>query len=477
MDPAPPTAPADQQQGTSSGFLGPMPTDAANVAPPATGADSYQSRLLMDLNPDFNVNSGAEADLQLQDLTGGLGAMGLGAGGAQDKRPKPSGINNKEDNEGKLFVGGLSWETTKERLIEYFSTYGQVKECIIMRDPQTQRSRGFGFITFIDPQCCIDVIKACPHTLDNRQIDPKPAVPHGTRQRPLQKQQRQYKTKKIFVGGLAADSNQESLTAFFSEYGTVENVILMFDRETKRPRGFGFVTFSSEEPVLKLCKMHFVELAGKMVEIKMAQPKASVNSRRGNRPDFSQNPAGYQFPGYGVAQQFTTTYDSHSQSYGQPYGSQAYPFQSYPTQAGFVRGPQGFVPGYSNQGAAQGFMYFQQPQDGSSRSSGQFEFDSNKSGEGSSSMFSQTMSPYGHGNNFQYQQGGFVQQQQANGGAEEQAQGLAAFPQGDGNTVIKPATEESGASAEPGHFDTAQAESLVGNLSGDPIIPTAAGAF
>ena len=88
-------------------------------------------------------------------------------------------------------------------------------------------------------------------------------------------------TKKIFVGGLATGTTQAQLTAFFAEHGKVENVIMVFDRETNRPRGFGFVTFASGEPVAKLCKLHFIELHGKMVEIKAAQPAAS--GRRGPR--------------------------------------------------------------------------------------------------------------------------------------------------------------------------------------------------
>ena len=49
---------------------------------------------------------------------------------------------------GKMFVGGLSWQTTPESVREYFSQFGDVAEVMVMKDPATRRSRGFGFITF-----------------------------------------------------------------------------------------------------------------------------------------------------------------------------------------------------------------------------------------------------------------------------------------------------------------------------------------
>ncbi|XP_077964366.1 DAZ-associated protein 1 isoform X9 [Gasterosteus aculeatus] len=83
------------------------------------------------------------------------------------------------DEVGKLFVGGLDWSTTQETLRNYFSQYGEVVDCVIMKDKTTNQSRGFGFVKFKDPNCVRTVLETKPHNLDGRNIDPKPCTPRG----------------------------------------------------------------------------------------------------------------------------------------------------------------------------------------------------------------------------------------------------------------------------------------------------------
>ncbi|MEE8410515.1 MAG: RNA-binding protein [Myxococcota bacterium] len=51
----------------------------------------------------------------------------------------------------KLFVGGLSWDTSDDGLLQAFQRFGDVTEAKVITDRDTGRSRGFGFVTFANP--------------------------------------------------------------------------------------------------------------------------------------------------------------------------------------------------------------------------------------------------------------------------------------------------------------------------------------
>ncbi|CEJ88469.1 Putative RNA recognition protein, RNP-1 [[Torrubiella] hemipterigena] len=181
-----------------------------------------------------------------------------------------------------MFIGGLNWETTDQSLREYFENFGEVVECTVMRDGATGRSRGFGFLTFKDAKT-VNIVMVKEHFLDGKIIDPKRAIPRDE----------QEKTSKIFVGGVSQDTTDQEFREFFAQFGRVVDATLMMDKDTGRPRGFGFVTFENEAGV-DACIDIPLEIHGKPVEVKRAQPRGNLQEddaakRNKFRKDDQQN--------------------------------------------------------------------------------------------------------------------------------------------------------------------------------------------
>ncbi|KAF3847285.1 hypothetical protein F7725_020313 [Dissostichus mawsoni] len=93
---------------------------------------------------------------------------------------------------GKMFIGGLSWQTSPDSLRDYFCKFGEIRECM---------------------------------------IDPKVAFPRRAQPKMVTR------TKKIFVGGLSANTVIEDVKQYFEQFGKVEDAMLMFDKTTNRHRG------------------------------------------------------------------------------------------------------------------------------------------------------------------------------------------------------------------------------------------------
>jgi len=167
-----------------------------------------------------------------------------------------------EEAQRKLFVGGLSWQTTEDVLQNYFESLGiAVERVIIMRDKMTGRSRGFGFVTL---QRIEDIDKAVNTRLHlERKIEAKRAIP---------KREMDNNTRKLFVGGIPISLTNIEFRQYFEKFGAVADAQIMTERQTGHSRGFGFVTFEDDEVARNTLKARHV-IQGKTVEVKKAQPK------------------------------------------------------------------------------------------------------------------------------------------------------------------------------------------------------------
>jgi RNA recognition motif-containing protein len=87
---------------------------------------------------------------------------------------------------------------------------------------------------------------------------------------------------KLYVGNLPFTATEDSVRALFEPHGTVEKLNLITDRETGRPRGFGFVEMASADAARAMQALHGKDFGGRELKINEAQdrPRSSGAPRR-----------------------------------------------------------------------------------------------------------------------------------------------------------------------------------------------------
>lgn len=179
------------------------------------------------------------------------------------------------------------WYRT-ESLASYFKQFGEIADCVVMRDRVTQAPRGFGFVTYADPSISQHVV-TIKHVVDGKEVEAKIAVPRADEAKPLPPPVAsvEYSSRKVFVGGLSHETSEGEFREYFEQWGNVVDCVIMIDPNTRKPRGFGFVTYEHALSAEELCSAPFAhELRGKRIEIKRAIPQ----ERMGGPP--TAKPAG-----------------------------------------------------------------------------------------------------------------------------------------------------------------------------------------
>ncbi|XVF07514.1 hypothetical protein REPUB_Repub06bG0145600 [Reevesia pubescens] len=164
-------------------------------------------------------------------------------------------ISESGSEEGRIYVGNLPYSMTSSELSEIFSEAGRVANVEIVYNRATDRSRGFAFVTMAS----VDEAKEAIRLFDGSQVGGRtvkvnfPEVPKGGEREVMgPKIRRGYSSfidspYKIYAGNLSWDVTSEGLRDAFASQPGLLSAKVIYERDTGRSRGFGFVSFESSE--------------------------------------------------------------------------------------------------------------------------------------------------------------------------------------------------------------------------------------
>ncbi|KAI8013383.1 hypothetical protein LOK49_LG05G00719 [Camellia lanceoleosa] len=177
----------------------------------------------------------------------------------------------------KVFVGNLPFNVDSATLAELFERAGNVEMVEVIYDKITGRSRGFGFVTMSSAEGVEAAVQQFNgYELEGRalRVNSGPPPPKGDSpfREPRTGGASFDNTNRVYVGNLAWGVDESALATLFSEQGKVIEAKVVYDRESGRSRGFGFVTYSSADEVNNAIEsLDGVDLDGRPIRVSIAE--------------------------------------------------------------------------------------------------------------------------------------------------------------------------------------------------------------
>ncbi|XP_071834851.1 heterogeneous nuclear ribonucleoprotein A1-like 2 isoform X2 [Apostichopus japonicus] len=194
------------------------------------------------------------------------------------------GDRNENEQPRKIFLGGLGPSTDEESLKAYFSNYGEIADCCVIRTsgPDTpKKSRGFGFVTFKEVQCVENVMADRVKgklTIDDKEVEIKQAM---SREDANDNPSVTEKCYKVFVSGVK-HLKQETIQNYFSTFGDVKEVIVKNQDGDQRKRPYAFVICDDHEVVDRIVVRKRMTIDG--IEVECSKAKPSQRDQRSDGP-------------------------------------------------------------------------------------------------------------------------------------------------------------------------------------------------
>ncbi|XXG61302.1 hypothetical protein AAC387_Pa04g2996 [Persea americana] len=174
-------------------------------------------------------------------------------------------IADRDPAHRKIFVHGLGWETTTDKIRSFFSQYGEIEDCNVVVDKASGKSKGYGFLLFKHRRSAQKALKEPQKKIDSRMTacqlasagpvnpssQPQPQQQHHQQQQHQFNQNQETLARKIYVGNVNPEIPAAKLVSFFSKYGEIEEGPLGFDRQTGKSKGFALFIYKTVEGARK----------------------------------------------------------------------------------------------------------------------------------------------------------------------------------------------------------------------------------
>ncbi|KAH7661709.1 nucleolin protein [Dioscorea alata] len=183
---------------------------------------------------------------------------------------------------GRLYVGNLPYSMTSSQLAEHFSEAGQVISVDLVYDRVTDRSRGFAFVSMASHDDALNAIRM----FDGSEVGGRtmkvnfPEVPRGGEREVMSSRMKAASRgyidspHKVYAGNLGWAVTGQSLREAFASQAGILGAKVIYDRDSGRSRGFGFVSFATaEEAQAAIDEMNGVEVEGRPLRLSPAQRK------------------------------------------------------------------------------------------------------------------------------------------------------------------------------------------------------------
>ncbi|KAJ8769690.1 hypothetical protein K2173_005293 [Erythroxylum novogranatense] len=198
---------------------------------------------------------------------------------------------DKDISHRKIFVHGLPWDTTTDRLFSAFQTFGEIEDCNLVTDKASGRAKGYGFVVFKTRKDAVKALRDPKMEINNRVVNYQLAClgPPGNNANSAKDNHNQdVGARKIYVSNVHQSVGKEKLRAFFAKFGEIESGPIGFDKETGKSKGYALFVYKSLEGARKALEVPFKMFEGQVLHCSIAtdgKSKSHSNTKVINAPE------------------------------------------------------------------------------------------------------------------------------------------------------------------------------------------------